>query len=138
MTKVWFGASRNVFLLNRKKFKGSRKSSKTWKTSSRRSEGYVIICFLPVRLHFTNHLSAILCFASSVQEQSEGNFERDRLRDQLMELKEQSERLEGLVNYLEEEKICLQDKIEKMIAAGRFGPFLLTTSSSSSSLLMFH
>lgn len=43
-----------------------------------------------------------------------------------MELKEQSERLEGLVNYLEEEKIRLQDKIEKMMAAGRFGPFLST------------
>lgn len=126
MTEVWFGALRNLFLLDRKKFKGSRKSMKTWKTSSRRSEGYAVICFLPICLNFTNHLSAILCFTSSVQEQSEGNFERDCLRDQLMELKEQSERLEGLVNYLEEEKIRLQDKIEKMMAAGRFGPFFLT------------
>lgn len=128
MTKVWFGALRNVVLLDRKKFKGSRKSSKTWKTSSRRSEGYAVICFLPIRPNFTNRLSAILCFTSSVQEQSEGNFDRDRLRDQLMELKEQSERLEGLVNYLEEEKIRLQDKIEKMMAAGRFGPFFFLTA----------
>uniref|UniRef100_A0A4W6CK52 Centrosomal protein 135 n=1 Tax=Lates calcarifer TaxID=8187 RepID=A0A4W6CK52_LATCA len=52
------------------------------------------------------------------KEQSEGDFEKDRLRDQLVELKEQNEKMEGLVNFLEEEKIRLQDKVEKMMAAG--------------------
>lgn len=54
-----------------------------------------------------------------IQERSEGDFEKDRLRDQLVELKEQNEKMEGLVNFLEEEKIRLQDKIEKMMAAGK-------------------
>lgn len=53
-----------------------------------------------------------------IQEQSEGDFEKDRLRDQLVELKEQNEKMEGLVNFLEEEKIRLQEKMEKMTAAG--------------------
>ncbi|XP_059197892.1 centrosomal protein of 135 kDa [Centropristis striata] len=53
------------------------------------------------------------------REQSEGDFEKDRLRDQLVELKEQNEKMEGLVNFLEEEKIRLQDKIEKMMAADK-------------------
>uniref|UniRef100_A0A665V9X0 Centrosomal protein 135 n=1 Tax=Echeneis naucrates TaxID=173247 RepID=A0A665V9X0_ECHNA len=51
--------------------------------------------------------------------QSEGDFERDRLQDQLVDLKEQNEKMEGLVNFLEEEKIRLQDKIEKMMAADK-------------------
>ena len=40
-----------------------------------------------------------------------------------MELKEQNEKMEGLVNFLEEEKIRLQDKMEKMMAVGeqKFG-----------------
>uniref|UniRef100_A0A665VAI1 Centrosomal protein 135 n=1 Tax=Echeneis naucrates TaxID=173247 RepID=A0A665VAI1_ECHNA len=50
---------------------------------------------------------------------SEGDFERDRLQDQLVDLKEQNEKMEGLVNFLEEEKIRLQDKIEKMMAADK-------------------
>uniref|UniRef100_A0A8C9YES2 Centrosomal protein 135 n=1 Tax=Sander lucioperca TaxID=283035 RepID=A0A8C9YES2_SANLU len=54
-----------------------------------------------------------------IQEQSEGDFEKDRLRDQLVELKEQNEKMEGLVNFLEEEKIRLQDKMEKMMAADK-------------------
>ncbi|XP_073333060.1 centrosomal protein of 135 kDa [Pagrus major] len=53
------------------------------------------------------------------REQSEGDFEKDRLRDQLLELKEQNEKMEGLVNFLEEEKIRLQDKMEKMMAADK-------------------
>lgn len=35
-----------------------------------------------------------------------------------MDLKGQNEKMEGLVNFLEEEKIRLQDKMEKMMAAG--------------------
>ncbi|XP_042339694.1 centrosomal protein of 135 kDa [Plectropomus leopardus] len=53
------------------------------------------------------------------REQSEGDFEKDRLQDQLVELKEQNEKMEGLVNFLEEEKIRLQDKIEKMMATDK-------------------
>ncbi|XP_039984981.1 centrosomal protein of 135 kDa isoform X2 [Xiphias gladius] len=53
------------------------------------------------------------------KEQSEGDFEKDRLRDQLVELKEQNEKMEGLVNFLEEEKIRLQEKMEKMMAADK-------------------
>ncbi|XP_071343000.1 centrosomal protein of 135 kDa isoform X2 [Trachinotus anak] len=53
------------------------------------------------------------------KEQSEGDFERDRLRDQLVELKEQNEKMEGLVNFLEQEKIRLQDKVERMMAADK-------------------
>lgn len=54
-----------------------------------------------------------------IQEQTEGDFEKDRLRDQLVELKEQNEKMEGLVNFLEEEKLRLQEKIEKMMASGK-------------------
>lgn len=68
-----------------------------------------------------------------IQEQSEGDFEKDRLRDQLVELKEQNEKMEGLVNFLEEEKIRLQDKMEKMMAAGK--QLLKTYSCSSFTLL---
>uniref|UniRef100_A0A3Q1FNH4 Centrosomal protein 135 n=1 Tax=Acanthochromis polyacanthus TaxID=80966 RepID=A0A3Q1FNH4_9TELE len=53
------------------------------------------------------------------REQSEGDFEKDRLRDQLVELKEQNEKMEGLVNFLEDEKIRLQNKVEKMMAADK-------------------
>ncbi|KAM7388577.1 hypothetical protein PAMP_024744 [Pampus punctatissimus] len=53
------------------------------------------------------------------KDHSESDFEKDRLRDQLVELKEQNEKLEGLVNFLDEEKIRLQDKMEKMMAADK-------------------
>ncbi|XP_068448993.1 centrosomal protein of 135 kDa isoform X2 [Clinocottus analis] len=53
------------------------------------------------------------------REQSEGDFEKDRLRDQLLLLEEQKEKTEGLVNFLEEEKLRLQDKVEKTMAADR-------------------
>ncbi|KAF0042406.1 hypothetical protein F2P81_005938 [Scophthalmus maximus] len=53
------------------------------------------------------------------QEQSEGDFEKDRLRDQLVELKGQNEKMEGLVNFLEEEKIRLQDKVENIMSADK-------------------
>ncbi len=51
-----------------------------------------------------------------------------------MELKEQNEKMEGLVNFLEEEKIRLQDKMEKMMAAGKqqFGLAQLLTYTYSS------
>ncbi|KAM4548689.1 centrosomal protein of 135 kDa isoform 2-T2 [Odontesthes bonariensis] len=53
------------------------------------------------------------------RETSEGEFEKDRLRDQLAELKQQNEKMEGLVNFLEDEKIRLQDKVEQMLAADK-------------------
>ncbi|XP_041647800.1 centrosomal protein of 135 kDa [Cheilinus undulatus] len=53
------------------------------------------------------------------RKQSEGDFEKDRLRDELSELKVQNEKMEGLVNFLEEEKIRLRDKMEKMMAADK-------------------
>lgn len=49
-----------------------------------------------------------------------------------MELKGQNEKMEGLVNFLEDEKIRLQEKMEKMMAAGKQQftvPQLLTGSS---------
>ncbi|RVE73808.1 hypothetical protein OJAV_G00034970 [Oryzias javanicus] len=51
------------------------------------------------------------------REQSEGEFERGRLQDELVEVKGQNEKMEGLVNFLEGEKARLQDKVEKMMAA---------------------
>lgn len=36
-----------------------------------------------------------------------------------MELKEQNVKMEGLVNFLEKEKSRLQDKMEKLMAAGK-------------------
>ncbi|XP_061593989.1 centrosomal protein of 135 kDa isoform X2 [Cololabis saira] len=53
------------------------------------------------------------------REHSEGEFEKDRLRNQLVELKEQNEKMEGLVNFLEGEKIRLQDKVEKTMASDK-------------------
>ncbi|XP_040040694.2 centrosomal protein of 135 kDa isoform X1 [Gasterosteus aculeatus] len=53
------------------------------------------------------------------REQSEGDFEKDRLRDELLDLREQKEKMEGLVNFLEEEKLRLKDKIENMMAADK-------------------
>lgn len=37
-----------------------------------------------------------------------------------MDLSERNEKIEGLVNYLEDEKSRLQDKVELMLADGRF------------------
>ncbi|XP_020499436.1 centrosomal protein of 135 kDa isoform X2 [Labrus bergylta] len=53
------------------------------------------------------------------RKQSEHDFEKDRLGDEMSELKEQNEKMEGLVNFLEEEKIRLQEKMEKMTAADK-------------------
>ncbi|KAM6921166.1 centrosomal protein of 135 kDa [Xenentodon cancila] len=53
------------------------------------------------------------------REHSEEKFEIGHLRNQLAELKEQNEKMEGLVNFLDGEKIRLQDKVEKMMAADK-------------------
>ncbi|XP_028259156.1 centrosomal protein of 135 kDa isoform X2 [Parambassis ranga] len=54
---------------------------------------------------------------TKIRMQSEGDFEKDRLRDQLVEIREQNEKLEGLVNFLEDEKTRLQHKVEKLMAS---------------------
>lgn len=48
----------------------------------------------------------------------ECNHEKDRLKDQLSEVQERNVKMEGLMNFLEEEKKRLQDKVEKMTQAG--------------------
>ncbi|XP_037325419.2 centrosomal protein of 135 kDa [Pungitius pungitius] len=53
------------------------------------------------------------------REQSEGNFEKGRLCDELLVLREQKEKMEGLVNFLEEEKLRLKDKMENMMSADK-------------------
>ncbi|KAG7249680.1 hypothetical protein CRUP_015102, partial [Coryphaenoides rupestris] len=44
------------------------------------------------------------------RDQSEGDYEQDRLRDQLEEAQQQRDKMEGLVNFMEQEKARLQDK----------------------------
>ncbi|XP_014329681.1 centrosomal protein of 135 kDa isoform X1 [Xiphophorus maculatus] len=51
------------------------------------------------------------------REQSEGEFERNRFSNQLVELKQQNEKMEALVNFLEDDKTRLQQKVEAMMAA---------------------
>lgn len=53
------------------------------------------------------------------RDMADGDHEKDRLRDQLLEFQEQNEKMEGLVNFLEEEKRRLQDKAEKMTQADK-------------------
>uniref|UniRef100_A0A3Q3WID1 Centrosomal protein 135 n=1 Tax=Mola mola TaxID=94237 RepID=A0A3Q3WID1_MOLML len=53
------------------------------------------------------------------REQSESDSDKDGLRERLVELQEQNQKMEGLVNFLEKEKIRLQEKIEKMMAADK-------------------
>uniref|UniRef100_A0A3B3Z010 Centrosomal protein 135 n=1 Tax=Poecilia mexicana TaxID=48701 RepID=A0A3B3Z010_9TELE len=53
------------------------------------------------------------------RRQSEAEFERNRFSNQLVELKEQNEKMEALVNFLEDDKTRLQRKVEMMMAAGR-------------------
>ncbi|KAA0708654.1 Centrosomal protein of 135 kDa [Triplophysa tibetana] len=50
---------------------------------------------------------------------ADGDHEKDRLRDQLLELQEQNEKMEGLMNFLEEEKKRLHDKTERMTQADK-------------------
>uniref|UniRef100_A0A8B9RA43 Centrosomal protein 135 n=1 Tax=Astyanax mexicanus TaxID=7994 RepID=A0A8B9RA43_ASTMX len=51
------------------------------------------------------------------KEMAEEDHEKDRVRDQLAEVQEQNEKMEGLLNFLEEEKRRLQEKVEKMTQA---------------------
>lgn len=53
-----------------------------------------------------------------LQEQSEADLEKQNLREQLVALKEKHEKMEALVNFLEEEKLRLQEKLDKAMVAG--------------------
>ncbi|XP_061895396.1 centrosomal protein of 135 kDa-like isoform X3 [Entelurus aequoreus] len=52
-------------------------------------------------------------------EHSERVFETSSLADQLVELRGQNEKLEAKVDFIETEKVRLQDKVEKMMSAER-------------------
>ncbi|XP_061743919.1 centrosomal protein of 135 kDa-like isoform X2 [Nerophis ophidion] len=52
-------------------------------------------------------------------ELSKRGFETGSLADQLVELRGQNEKLEAKVDFIETEKVRLQDKVEKMMAAER-------------------
>uniref|UniRef100_A0A8C6UP01 Centrosomal protein 135 n=1 Tax=Neogobius melanostomus TaxID=47308 RepID=A0A8C6UP01_9GOBI len=53
------------------------------------------------------------------REQSETDFEKDRLRDEMADLKEQNVKMEGIINFLEEEKSRLHQKLEKTMASDK-------------------
>ncbi|XP_030229335.1 centrosomal protein of 135 kDa isoform X3 [Gadus morhua] len=53
------------------------------------------------------------------RDQSDGDYERNRLSDQLVEVQQQRDQLEGLGNFMEQDKARLQDKLEKMTANDR-------------------
>lgn len=44
--------------------------------------------------------------------------EKEHLREQLLSLKEKNEKMEGLVTLVEEEKVRLQEKVDKVMGAG--------------------
>ncbi|CAL1592976.1 unnamed protein product [Knipowitschia caucasica] len=52
-------------------------------------------------------------------KQSETDFEKDRLRDEMADLREQNVKMEGLINFVEEEKSRLQRKLEKTLASDK-------------------
>ncbi|XP_061744245.1 centrosomal protein of 135 kDa-like isoform X2 [Nerophis ophidion] len=52
-------------------------------------------------------------------EHSERGFETSSLADQLVELRGQNEKLEAKVDFIEREKVRLQDKVEKMFSTER-------------------
>uniref|UniRef100_A0A8C6UF99 Centrosomal protein 135 n=1 Tax=Neogobius melanostomus TaxID=47308 RepID=A0A8C6UF99_9GOBI len=52
-----------------------------------------------------------------LRRQSETDFEKDRLRDEMADLKEQNVKMEGIINFLEEEKSRLHQKLEKTMAS---------------------
>uniref|UniRef100_A0A8C2HAI2 Centrosomal protein 135 n=1 Tax=Cyprinus carpio TaxID=7962 RepID=A0A8C2HAI2_CYPCA len=47
-------------------------------------------------------------------DMAEGDHVKDRLRDQLLDLQEQNDKMEGLIHFLEVDKKRLQDKVEAM------------------------
>ncbi len=53
-----------------------------------------------------------------LQDTADGDHVKDRLRDQLLDLQEQNDKMEGLMHFLEVDKKRLQDKVEAMTQAG--------------------
>ncbi|XP_059924004.1 centrosomal protein of 135 kDa isoform X5 [Gadus macrocephalus] len=53
------------------------------------------------------------------RDQTKGDYERNHLSDQLVEVQQQRDQLEGLGNFMEQDKARLQDKLEKMTANDR-------------------
>ncbi|TWW57594.1 Centrosomal protein of 135 kDa [Takifugu flavidus] len=51
--------------------------------------------------------------------QSEADFEKELLKEQLLGLKEKNEKMEGVVTLVEEEKVRLQEKVDKATGAER-------------------
>lgn len=47
------------------------------------------------------------------------------MKDQLSEVQEQNVKMEGLMNFLEEEKKRLQDKVDRMTQAGKMRNYSL-------------
>lgn len=60
-----------------------------------------------------------------IQSLAESSHEKDRLKDQLSEVQEQNMKMEGLMNFLQEEKKRLQDKVERMTQAGKMQNYSL-------------
>uniref|UniRef100_A0A8C2DM88 Centrosomal protein 135 n=1 Tax=Cyprinus carpio TaxID=7962 RepID=A0A8C2DM88_CYPCA len=53
------------------------------------------------------------------RDMAEGDHVKDRLRDQLLDLQEQNDKMEGLIHFLEVDKKRLQDKVEAMTQADK-------------------
>ncbi|KAK7133114.1 hypothetical protein R3I94_015109 [Phoxinus phoxinus] len=53
------------------------------------------------------------------RDMADGDHVKDRLRDQLLDLQEQNDKMEGLINFQEEDKKRLQDKLEAMTQADK-------------------
>ncbi|XP_058612187.1 centrosomal protein of 135 kDa isoform X2 [Onychostoma macrolepis] len=53
------------------------------------------------------------------RDMAEGDHVKDRLRDQLLDLQEQNDKMEGLIHFLEADKKRLQDKVEAMTQADK-------------------
>ncbi|RXN24285.1 centrosomal protein of 135 kDa [Labeo rohita] len=53
------------------------------------------------------------------KDMAEGDHVKDRLRDQMLDLQEQNDKMEGLIHFLEDDKKRLQDKVEAMTQADK-------------------
>lgn len=63
-------------------------------------------------------LSYLKAHYDLLQEMADGDHVKDQLRNQLLDLQDQNDKMEGLIHFLEEDKKRLQDKIEAMMQDG--------------------
>lgn len=63
-------------------------------------------------------LTRVLVGFGRFQAQSETDFDKEHLREELLALKEKNEQMEGLVALVEDEKVRLQEKVDKVMGAG--------------------